>query len=90
MKVNDTIIKSALNAPGNERIKDFYEVGPVQRASVENFADSIASLMKSDVDRSEAVNLANNVIDGVLEGRVSPKGVLMLCQAVLRMDAALK
>jgi hypothetical protein len=45
---------------------------------------------KPFVDRSEAVNLARNVADGVLEGHISPNDVLNLCQAVLRMDGALK
>lgn len=33
--------KELLNAPGCERIKDFYNVGPIQRANVECFFDAI-------------------------------------------------
>lgn len=33
----------ALQTPGCERLLDFYQVGPVQRASVEQFADALAA-----------------------------------------------
>lgn len=39
--MNDKI-KTALNAPGCERLRDFYEVGPVQRAAVESFVDALS------------------------------------------------
>lgn len=38
-------LAEVLDAPGCERIKDFYSVGPVQRAAVESFA---AALLSSD------------------------------------------
>ncbi len=34
-------LEQALDAPGCERIKDFYAVGPVQRAAVESFAEAL-------------------------------------------------
>ncbi len=34
-------VQQALEAPGCERIKDFYAVGPVQRAAVESFAEAL-------------------------------------------------
>ena len=40
-------MRQALEAPGCERLKDFYSVGPVQRAAVESFADALdAALAK--------------------------------------------
>lgn len=33
-------VHAALSAPGCERLRDFYEVGPVQRAAVESFFDA--------------------------------------------------
>ena len=36
-----TTLEQALNAPGCERIKDYYAVGPVQRAAVESFAEAL-------------------------------------------------
>jgi hypothetical protein len=35
-------LQEALNADGCERLRDFYNVGPVQRASVESFIEALA------------------------------------------------
>jgi hypothetical protein len=37
-----TALQEALNANGCERLKDFYNVGPVQRAAVESFVAALA------------------------------------------------
>ena len=37
-----TTLQDALNANGCERLKDFYNVGPVQRAAVESFVAALA------------------------------------------------
>lgn len=41
MTTIDALVE-ALAAPGCERIKDFYSVGPVQRAAVESFVEALA------------------------------------------------
>lgn len=46
-------VQHALSAPGCERLKEWAAIGPVQRAAVEQFAQSLAAL---DVDAlSEAI-----------------------------------
>ena len=42
-------ILAALAAPGVERLRDFYAVGPAQRAAVETFVEQFANLCKSPV-----------------------------------------
>ena len=37
-------IRAALEAPGCERLRDFYAVGPVQRAAVEAFVSAIGGV----------------------------------------------
>ena len=55
-------IKGILDTPSVERLKDFYEVGPVQRAAVDEFVeliirDCVAAIMTSEqpalLDRRE-------------------------------------
>lgn len=41
--VDDSETAVALQAPGCERLRDFYQVGPAQRASVEQFADALVA-----------------------------------------------
>jgi len=41
-------LRTALAAPGVERLRDFYNVGPVQRAAVESFADALAAGVTED------------------------------------------
>jgi len=41
-------VEAALSAPGVERLRDFYRVGPVQRAAVESFADALAAGVTED------------------------------------------
>jgi len=40
------------------------------------------------IDRSDAVNLARNMVEREGNG-ITPNGVMVLCSAVLRMDAEL-
>ena len=40
------LLEQALEATGCERIKDFYAVGPVQRAAVESFAEALRSALE--------------------------------------------
>jgi len=47
-------LRTALSAPGVERLRDFYAVGPVQRAAVESFADALAAVP------AEATNMEKN------------------------------
>jgi hypothetical protein len=82
----ETIIK-ALADPCTDRLKDFYSVGPIQRANIETFADLVVEFSKPYVDRSAAVNLARNILDGA---DITNKGLLALCNAVLDMDKALQ
>ena len=43
------------------------------------------------VDRGDAVNLARNLLDDPVQfAMITPKGILMLCNAVMKMDAALR
>jgi len=44
----DEKLRTALAAPGVERLRDFYNVGPVQRAAVESFADALAAGVTED------------------------------------------
>jgi len=37
MQVMVQLLKEAMNEPGCERVKDFYNTGPVQRAAIEHF-----------------------------------------------------
>jgi hypothetical protein len=82
----ETILK-ALEDPCADRLKDFYSVGPIQRANLETFADLVVEFSKPYVDHSDVVNLAQNIIDGA---DISNKGLLALCNAVLQMDKALR
>jgi len=41
-------LHTALSAPGCERLRDFFDVGPVQRAAVESFADALAAGVTED------------------------------------------
>ena len=41
--------KELLNTPGCDRIKDFYNVGPIQRANVECFFDAIIEHLANGV-----------------------------------------
>ena len=43
-------IRAALDAPGAERLRDFYEVGPAQRAAVESFVDALGAVRASGFD----------------------------------------
>lgn len=47
--------KELLDAPGCERIKDFYNVGPVQRANVESFYDAIIAHLSKGGERGAFV-----------------------------------
>ena len=53
-----TTLQEALNANGCERLKDFYNVGPVQRAAVESF---VAALAQQDLTDEEILKLAHRV-----------------------------
>ena len=44
--MSQELLQQTLDAPGCERIKDFYSVGPVQRAAVESFVEALAQQEK--------------------------------------------
>lgn len=46
-------IEELLNAPGCERIKDFYAVGPVQRAAVESLIDAVQAQQTTEPELPE-------------------------------------
>jgi hypothetical protein len=69
-------LQEALNADGCERLRDFYNVGPVQRASVESFIEALAQqgepVAYCYVQKSTSVDVLtfddapNDAVDGTL------------------------
>jgi hypothetical protein len=66
-------LDAALAAPGCERLRDFYAVGPVQRAAVESFADALAADVAM-LDKSSGnvvrVDLSSTGTAGVMVGPI--------------------
>lgn len=43
-------LDSALQAPGCERLREWVEIGPVQRAALETFAEALAEALRPEID----------------------------------------
>ena len=50
--IDRAVVEQALEANGCERIRDFYAVGPVQRAAVESFAEALRAALEHPAEQS--------------------------------------
>lgn len=82
-------LEQALESPGCDRLKDFYRVGPIQRANVECFIDAIASLLPTPpTDRALVEQLVGALEDahtmlGHLQDRKKQAAALTAGRAAL-------
>jgi len=75
-------LSTALAAPGVERIRDFYAVGPVQRAAVESFADALLGSKTAARQLSVLASFAHEVVLGAYpEAELPAKAKLALERA---------